>query len=252
MSDNNFDYKQFSVMKILSPLAAYADEQDLSFEKMFSDIKKCVDEISSFAKDKIDNYEKDKIYIQRSMYEVMADTFLNDYLLNDSINVDKHIDNAKKTLTQIVSESNAYNKNLVSLSMSSIFRVMNESYQFHNSLYFAEKIRFSDVVRLNDIILNSALKNILGVLYLYEYNINNSNVDLGEKFNKEFLCESANMASNIYADCLASLFEKLSNEKDEVKLYIKTPQKFIKKVEKLFIEYFTKLQMGGQKIVEEL
>lgn len=235
-------------MKILSPLAIYAENEDLDYDTIFNDVVKCVNEISIFAKNNFENFENDKVYIQRALYEVIADTFLNDCLLNDSISVDKHIDNAKKTIEGISNQQKDYNKNLMTLSLSSVFRVMNESYQFHNALYFSNKIKFSEVVKLNDIILNSALKNILGVLYLYE----ESSTNLSGDFKKEFLCESSKIASNIYADCLSSLFEKLSNEKDELKLYIKTPQKFVSKVENLFIEYFTKLKMGSEKIMEML
>lgn len=250
MSEEVFDLREFNILKILSPLSVYSEKNDVSFEEIFEKITIAVDKISEVAKKEIKNYEDDKVYIHRGLYEILSDIFLNDYLLNGTIEIDKHIENGKKTIDLIKSNTINFKKNTDSMLLDAVFRVMNEAYQFHNTLYFSDEIKHSEVIKLNDVVASSVVKNIIAILYYYEELLENSNLNV--KFKKETIYEATKIAAYIYSDVLSSLYENLSNEKEKLKLYISNPKKFISKVEKIFLENFSKLRLACKKIMETL
>ena len=60
-------------IKVSRGLDFYSEKNDVSFEEIFEKITIAVDKISEVAKKEIKNYEDDKVYIHRGLYEILSD-----------------------------------------------------------------------------------------------------------------------------------------------------------------------------------
>lgn len=114
--------------------------------------------------------------------------------------------------------------------INSLSLTVKEYMNFHNSLFFSNKISIDEMKDLNVNILNRSTSVIIDLI---EYISNN----LGE----DFLMDHIKLAGRIYAYSLSGLFNSLLKNPHRIIDYKNKQQKFLKNVEDMFLENYSSL-----------
>lgn len=248
-----FDYKHFNIIKILAPVLKSLDLEDENLlADTFLSIRKGVDDIAGEIF-KISDIDKDNsVYVYRSLYETISELTVNNIIINGDRNIKPLMQDIKNFIggaKDVAFDAEATTDSKIKV-LYAIFRVMNEAYHFHNSLYFSNKISSTELKGLNDGVLVSAVRSIMGTMYFIDKSLENQKIN--DKVKVDTIYESMKIAGVVYSDTLSSLTETLTRDDAQMRRYIKKQDFYLDKVNRLYVENFSKINIGCKKLMSML
>lgn len=225
--------KNYNIAKTLAPLLHASLVKKRSLKELFVEVDNSVNDIinESDLYKNLNNREKEKI--TKDLYEVMSTILANEVLNNNNT----YIDESKEEILYIMNklpnffkkinvEEEKFNK----VIQTGLTYIIKESYSFHNTLYLSDELTLNEMRIYNLKTIKSAIKSIVLIInYLKE-----NNKDQQEKLTSE----NFKLSGYIYSTGLSSLFEYLLKDPDRVFDYIENQDKYLKKIDKTFIENY--------------
>jgi len=127
---------------------------------------------------------------------------------------------------------------------SGLTYIIKEAYAFHNTLYLSDIITLNEMRMYSLKVIKTAISSISILLnYIKDMQKTNENKLQAENFK---------MSGYIYSIGLSSLFDYLSKDEDKIRDYLDNQDKYIKKIDKTFIENYTILTKTTKLISESI
>jgi hypothetical protein len=239
--------KNYNIAKTLTPLlnASLIKKRDL--KELFMEVDRSVGEILEESKlyKNLTNQEKAKV--TTDLYELFSTMLASEVLNNNNTYIEETkeevlyiFDKIPNFLKKININDESFNK----LIQSGLTYIIKEAYSFHNTLYLSDIITLNEMRVLSLKVIKTAIKSIALLLNYIKTQQKDSNIKLQ--------AENFKMSGYIYSIGLSSLFEYLSKDEKRIKDYLKNQEKYIKKIDKTFIENYTILTKTTKLISEEI
>lgn len=225
--------KNYNIAKTLTPLinASVVSKKDL--KELFDKVDKSVDAILQETSHYKDLTKEEREQITSDLYETMSVILANEVITNDNT----YIDEAQYELISVLEKVPNFfkrikieDKNIENTIQVGLTYIIKESYMFHNSLYLADYCMLQEMRALNLRTIKNAIKNIaLLINYIKENKIS-------EK--EDLTSQNFKICGFIYSIGLGSLFNIVLKNENKIMDYMENQEKYLKKVDKTFIENY--------------
>lgn len=235
--------KNYSIAKILAPLLSAHLIKKKDLKDLFLEVDKCVNDVLENSKLYKNLNENQKTEVSTELYELFSTMLSNELLNNNNSYLEETkedviyiFDKIPNFLTRLKIDNESFDKK-IHIGMTYIIK---DIYNFHNTLYLSDFLTLDEMRLFSLKFIKTALKS-LSLL-----------IDYITKENEEIKTETFKMAGYIYSVGLSSLFEYLSKNENKINDYIKNQDKYIKKIDKTFIENYTILAKTTKIITKQI
>jgi hypothetical protein len=227
--------RRLNLSKELLPLLIASNKKnDTNLLKLFDEVDSkvfyIIDQISD-----IDIIDKSlKLEIKNDLAALLSNLlsynviFDNNYILDESVDeLIEYIQFSQDSLKKVDKKNKKEDIIIISTITSGLFSEIN---RFHSMLYFSNIITFQELQLLNNNITVSVIQNLGALIeYLKENNFNG----------KRNIYDIVKLSTRIYIDILEGLFLNLSKSEDKMIKYKENQEKYIEKIEKIYIEQYS-------------
>jgi hypothetical protein len=225
--------KNYNIAKTLTPLLHASIVRKKDLKELFDKVNNSVEIILQETKHYKDLTNEEKIQISSDLYEIMSIILANEVITNDNT----YIDEAQYELISILEKIPNFlkrikveDKEIENIIQVGLTYIIKESYMFHNSLYLADYCLLQEMRVYNLKTIKNAIKNISLLLNYIKEN------KISEK--EELTSQNFKICGYIYSIGLGSLFNIVLKDPDKISDYMDNQEKYLRKVDKTFIENY--------------
>lgn len=225
--------KNYDIAKTLIPLlhASLMKKKDL--KELFEKVEESVEEIMEETKTYNDLTKREKEQISSDFFEIMSVILSNEVLINESTYLEEAKDEIITVANKIpnfLKRIRVENKEVENLIQISLTYIIKESYMFHNTLYLSDYIVVSEMNAYNLKTIKNAIKNISILINYIKKNQKENDIKLN--------AENFKISGYIYSIGLSALFDYLLKDEKRINDYLRNQEKYLKKIDKSFIENY--------------
>ena len=225
--------KNYNIAKTLTPLinASVIGKKDL--KSLFEKVDKSVDTILQETSHYKDLTKEEREQITSDLYETMSIILANEVITNDNTFIDEaqyELISVLEKIPKFLKRIKVEDKNIENAIQVGLTYIIKESYMFHNSLYLTDLCLLQEMRALNLKTIKNAIKNISLLLSYIKEN------KISEK--EELTSQNFKICGFIYSIGLGSLFNIVLKDEDKIMDYLDNQEKYLKKVDKTFIENY--------------
>jgi hypothetical protein len=223
--------KTYNIAKTLTPLLHASLIKKKSLKDLFMEVDKTVNEIISESEIYQNLNNNEKLKISKDLFETIAVLMSNEVLHNNNSYMDETKDEIIYLMNKLPNyfrkiniEDEKFNK----IIQTGLTYIIKESYSFHNTLYLSDELTLNEMRIFNLNTIKTAVKNIALIMNYLKENTND----------EKLTSENFKMSGYIYSIGLASLFEFLMKDPKKINDYINNQEKYLKKIDKTFIDNY--------------
>tara|TARA_Y100001960_G_scaffold184689_1_gene193475 strand:- start:54675 stop:55427 length:753 start_codon:yes stop_codon:yes gene_type:complete len=225
--------KNYNIAKTLTPLINASIIGKKNLKELFDTVNDSVDSILSETKHYKDLTKEERSQINSDLYEIMSVILANEVINNNNTYLDEaqyELIGVLEKIPNFLKRIKVEDKEIENIIQVGIMYIIKESYMFHNTLYLSDHLLFQEMKAYNLKTIKNAIKNISLLLNYIKEN------KISEK--KELTSQNFKICGYLYSIGLGSLFNIILKDEDKIEDYKRNQDKYLKKVDKSFIENY--------------